>query len=119
MKYPVRFCLRDFIVVKGYEKISLHFRYYVIKIRNEMSGGYGVSFLKRLIATNKFSNENQTGFVSKDDVVYKLPLPIKSNRARFANMTLFLVDFSEFSFTISEFHYKFTLVYYKLIPPLF
>lgn len=67
-----------------------------------MPNGHDVTFLKRYNSTNKFIDENEMGFVSKEDVL-KLQPPIKSSSARFANMTSFSIDFSDLNFSFLKF----------------
>ncbi|CAH1970078.1 unnamed protein product [Acanthoscelides obtectus] len=90
----------DFVIVKVYGQNKLNFRHYVGEIIHAVNDGIEVTFLKRHKETKYFFKNNENGFVVKADIVCKLPMPAKSNSARYANMVSFQVDLNEFDFTV-------------------
>lgn len=90
----------DYIIVKVFGKTAMNFRHYVAKVSKTMHNGYDVTFLKRFNLTNKFIDENEIGFVSKEDVVLKSQPPLKSSCALFTNMISFSINFSDLHFTV-------------------
>lgn len=78
----------------------MNFRHYLGEINNAANNGFDVTFLKRHNETKYFFKNNENGFVPLEDVVCKLPMPVKSSSARYANMLSFKVEFNEFNFTV-------------------
>ena len=88
----------DYIISKIFDADRKNSRNYVAQIGKLKKKGYHVQFLKRHVQSNRFSISNENAaYLPAEDVVIKLPKPIKDNRIRFKNMIYFNVDLTEFS----------------------
>jgi len=87
---------KSYIIAKVYGKRSV--RNYAARIIKRVSDGYEVNFLKRHVASNRFTiSEDDQALVPFSDITCKLPDPISDTRDRFKDMLYFNVDLAEFS----------------------
>lgn len=85
-----------YVVAKVYGKASV--RNYVAKIDKKVCDGYEVCFLKRHIASNRFTLINEeSALVGFSDIVAILPKPLSDTRARYQDMIYFNIDLVQYS----------------------
>ena len=91
-----KIALNEFVIIKVYGKATI--KNYVGEITKKVENGYEVTFLKRHVASNRFSLTEETNvFVPWNDIICQLPHPLEDTRERFKNMYYFNRDLAEFS----------------------
>lgn len=81
----------DFIIAKVFGKNSM--RQYVAQIIKKLNDGYEVKFFSRHASSYRFiESKEEPAFLSFDEVVLRLPPPLKDKRARFLDMLYFNYD---------------------------